>query len=285
MRGKVVVITGGNSGIGLAAARDIAARGATVVITARSEMKGATAVDLIRRSSGNDATTVLPLDLASFASIRAFAERVLDQYDRLDVLVNNAGGLLSQRRLTREGHEMTFGVNHLGHFLLTGLLRERLEVSAPSRIINVSSIGHRFGSISFADPMYERRRYNPSEAYNQSKLANVLFTAELAERLNGTGVTANSLHPGAVRTGFGSADDTRGFERFVMVIGRPFMISARRGAKTIVYLACSPEVETVTGRYFVRCKPRTPSKKARDPETARRLWDLSEELITPRSGW
>ncbi len=284
MRGKVVVITGGNSGIGLAAAREIAARGATVVITARSEMKGATAVDLIRRSSGNDATTVLPLDLASFASIRAFAERVLDQYDRLDVLVNNAGGLLSQRQLTREGYEMTFGVNHLGHFLLTDLLRERLEASAPSRIINVSSIGHRFGSISFADPMYERRRYNPTEAYNQSKLANVLFTAELAKRLHGTGVTANSLHPGAVRTAFGSADDTRGFERLVMVIGRPFMISARRGAKTIVHLACSPEVETVSGQYFVRCKPRTPSKRARDPETARRLWDLSEELITSRSG-
>ncbi len=195
------------------------------------------------------------------------------------MLVNNAGGLLSKRQLTQESYEMTFGVNHLGHFLLTELLLDRLRDSAPSRIVNVSSIGHRFGAISFADPMYERRPYNPTEAYNQSKLANVLFSGELAKRLDGTGVTANSMHPGAVRTGFGSADDTAGFERVVMAIGRPFMISARRGAKTIVYLACSPEVATVSGQYFVRCRPHTPSKNARDPEAARRLWELSDELV------
>jgi NAD(P)-dependent dehydrogenase (short-subunit alcohol dehydrogenase family) len=282
MRGRVVIITGGNSGIGLAAAREIAKRGATVVITARREMKGATALDIVRRYSGNDAAAVLPLDLSSFASIRTFAARMLAEYDRLDVLVNNAGGLLSKRQLTREGYEMTFGVNHLGHFLLTELLLDRLEFSAPSRIVNVSSIGHRLGAISFSDPMYEQRPYNPTEAYNQSKLANVLFTAELAKRLVGTGVTANSMHPGAVRTGFGSADDTQGFERMVMTIGRPFMISARRGSKTIVYLACSPDVASVSGEYFVRCKPHTPSKNARDPEAARRLWQLSDELVAER---
>ena len=279
MRGKVVVITGGNSGIGFAAAREIARRGATVVITARSERKGASAVEIIRRSSKNNATAVLPLDLASFDSIRAFADRLLNDYERLDVLVNNAGGLLSQRQLTQEGYEMTFGVNHLGHFLLTQLVLDRLEQSAPSRIVNVSSIGHRFGAMSFADPMYERRPYNPTEAYNQSKLANVLFTRELARRLQGTGVTANSMHPGAVRTGFGSAEDTRGFERAVMIVGRPFMISARRGAKTIVFLACSPEVADVAGEYFVRRKPHIASKNGRDDAAARKLWDLSEELI------
>jgi NAD(P)-dependent dehydrogenase (short-subunit alcohol dehydrogenase family) len=284
MRGKVVVITGGNSGIGLAAAREIARKGATVVITARSEMKGASALDIIRRYSKNDASAVLPLDLASFASIRTFADRMLNDYERLDVLVNNAGGLLSQRQLTQEGYEMTFGVNHLGHFLLTELLLDRLKRSAPSRIVNVSSIGHRFGAMSFADPMYERRSYNPTDAYNQSKLANVLFTRELARRLEGTGVIANSMHPGAVRTGFGSADDTKGFERAVMVVGRPFMISARRGAKTIIHLACSPDVADVSGEYFVRCKPHVASKNGRNDTAAAKLWDLSEELVAAATG-
>jgi NAD(P)-dependent dehydrogenase (short-subunit alcohol dehydrogenase family) len=284
MRGKVVVITGGNSGIGLAAAREIARKGATVVITARSEMKGASALDIIRRYSKNDASAVLPLDLASFASIRTFADRMLNDYERLDVLVNNAGGLLSQRQLTQEGYEMTFGVNHLGHFLLTELLLDRLKRSAPSRIVNVSSIGHRFGAMSFADPMYERRSYNPTDAYNQSKLANVLFTRELARRLEGTGVIANSMHPGAVRTGFGSADDTKGFERAVMVVGRPFMISARRGAKTIIHLACSPDVADVSGEYFVRCKPHVASKNGRNDAAAEKLWDLSEELVAAATG-
>jgi NAD(P)-dependent dehydrogenase (short-subunit alcohol dehydrogenase family) len=204
---------------------------------------------------------------------------VLDHYDRLDVLVNNAGGLLSERQLTDEGYEMTFGANHLGHFLLTGLLLERLESSAPSRVVNVSSIAHRFGSISFADPMFEQRSYAGIDAYNQSKLANVLFTTELARRLDGTGVTANCLHPGPVRTQFGHADDTRGFERFVMAIGRPFMVSAHRGSRTITYLASSPDVEGVSGQYFVRCRRHTPSKGARDPDVARRLWDLSEQLV------
>jgi NAD(P)-dependent dehydrogenase (short-subunit alcohol dehydrogenase family) len=288
MAGKVVVITGGNSGIGLASAREIAKQGAQVVITSRNTRKGEQAVEIVRRYAGRDDAAVLPLDLASFASIRDFAGRLLEEYPRLDVLVNNAGGLLSQRQLTQDGLEMTFGVNHVGHYLLTELLMDRLIESAPSRIVNVSSIGHRFGAISFADPLYEQRPYNPTEAYNQSKLANVLFTAELSQRLAGTGVTANSLHPGAVRTAFGNADDTSGFERAVMVVGRPFMISARRGAKTIVYLACSPEVAEVSGQYFVRCKPHTPSQRARDPEAARRLWDMTAVLVADphaRSGW
>jgi NAD(P)-dependent dehydrogenase (short-subunit alcohol dehydrogenase family) len=204
---------------------------------------------------------------------------LLDQYDRLDVLVNNAGGLLSERQLTAEGYEMTFGANHLGHFLLTDLLLERLRASAPSRIVNVSSIAHRFGSISFADPMFERRSYAGIDAYNQSKLANVLFTTELARRLAGTGVTANCLHPGAVRTRFGNADDTRGFERIVVAIGRPFMVSARRGSRTITYLASSPAVEGVSGQYFVRSRQHTASKGATDVDTARQLWELSEKLV------
>jgi NAD(P)-dependent dehydrogenase (short-subunit alcohol dehydrogenase family) len=257
MRGRVVVITGGNSGIGKEAAVDLARMGATIVITSRSETKGVEAVEEVRRRSGSDAVAMLPLDLSSFDSIRTFSER----------------------QLTAEGYEMTFGANHLGHFLLTNLLLERLEASAPSRVVNVSSIAHRFGSISFADPMFEQRSYAGIDAYNQSKLANVLFTTELARRLAGTEVTANCLHPGAVRTRFGHADDTRGFERAVMVIGRPFMVSARRGSRTITYLASSPDVEGVSGQYFVRCRRHTPSKGAQDADAARRLWELSEQLV------
>jgi NAD(P)-dependent dehydrogenase (short-subunit alcohol dehydrogenase family) len=190
--------------------------------------------------------------------------------------------LLSERQLTSEGYEMTFGANHLGHFLLTDLVLERLKACAPSRIVNVSSIAHRFGTISFADPMFERRGYNGIEAYNQSKLANVLFTAELARRLAGTGVTANCLHPGAVRTRFGNADDTRGFDRFVMALGRPFMVGPRRGSRTITFLASSPDVEGVSGAYYVRCRRHTASMAARNPDAARRLWQLSEELVAAR---
>lgn len=281
MRGKVVLITGGNSGIGRVAAVELARMGATVLITARDEAKGADALAELRRRSGRDDPAVLSLDLADLRSVCALADRVLDRYGRLDVLVNNAGGVLSERRLTADGFEATFGVNHLGHFLLTKLLLERLKRSAPARIVNVSSVAHRFavGGFSFADPQFERRRYRGVAAYNQSKLANILFTMELARRLAGTGVTANALHPGAVATGFGSAEDTKGIERAAMVLGRPFLISPERGARTLVYLASSPAVAGVTGGYFVRCRMHTPSRAARDPRAAHRLWELSEQLL------
>jgi NAD(P)-dependent dehydrogenase (short-subunit alcohol dehydrogenase family) len=281
LRGKVVLITGGNAGIGRAAAVELARMGATVLITSRDEQKGADALAELRRRSGRDDAAVLPLDLASLRSVRALAERVLRDYDRLDVLVNNAGAVLSERKLTEDGFEATFGVNHLGHFLLTELLVERLKQSAPARIINVASVAHRFvpGGFSFADPQFERRRYRGAAAYNQSKLANILFTMELARRLAGTGVTANALHPGAVASEFGSADDTRGLERVAMVLGRPFLISPERGARTVVYLASSSAVAGVTGGYFVRCRMHTPSRAARDPQAARRLWELSEQLL------
>jgi NAD(P)-dependent dehydrogenase (short-subunit alcohol dehydrogenase family) len=280
MSGKVVVITGGNSGIGRAAAADLVSMGATVLITSRDADRGAGAVAEIRSTTSHGTVELVSLDLASFASIRACASQVLERFDRLDVLVNNAGGIISDRRLTGDGFEMTFGVNHLGHFLLTRLLLDRLEASAPARVINVASVAHRFSSgFSFADPMYESRRYFGTDAYNQSKLANILFTQELARRLMGRGVTANSMHPGAVRSGFGAAGDTRGIERAFLVMGRPFLIGPKRGARTIVYLASSPKVADVTGKYFVRRRVHKPSRAARDVDTARRLWELSEELV------
>jgi len=277
---RVVVVTGGNSGIGRAAAVELARMGATVVIGARDPVKGAEAVTEIRRRAGTERAEALPLDLASTRSIRAFATEVQARHDRLDVLVNNAGAILSERRLTEDGFEATFGVNHLGHFLLTTLLLDRLRASAPSRIVNVASVAHRFcRGFPFADPQFERRRYRPAPAYNQSKLANVLFTMELARRLAGTAVTANCVHPGGVRTGFGSAEDTRGLERAIMVIARPFLLSPEQGARTVVYAAASAELEGVTGQYLVRCRQHTPSRAARDPDAARRLWELSERLL------
>lgn len=275
-----MVVTGGNSGIGKEAAVALAALGATVVITARDAQKGTRALDEIRQRSGRDTVEVMALDLADFASIRTFAAQLLDRHDRLDVLVNNAGGILSRRLETAQGFEMTFGVNHLGHFLLTDLLLDRLRASQRSRIVTVSSIGHRLAprGMSFAD-LQSTHHYWSMDAYAQSKLANVLFTLELARRLDGSGVTANCLHPGIVRTGFGSADDTTGVERLTVVLGSPFYVSAQTGARTTVFLASSPAVAGRSGGYYVRCREHRPSSAARDPQAARHLWQISEQLI------
>ena len=277
---SVILITGANSGIGKEAAVALARMGATTVITARDAAKGQAALDEIKQRSGSDTVEVMALDLADFGSIRAFSEQFHDRFDRLDVLINNAGAILSDRQVTAQGFEATFGVNHLGHFLLTDLLLDRLESSAPSRVVNVASLAHRYAhrGLDFSD-LQSERGYQSMNVYGKSKLANVLFTTELARRLAGTGVTANCLHPGAVATGFGNADDTTGWERFTMMLGRPFFISAERGARTIVYLAAAPEVADKTGGYYVRSKLRTASKAGRDDQAAERLWELSEAMV------
>jgi NAD(P)-dependent dehydrogenase (short-subunit alcohol dehydrogenase family) len=281
VEGKVVLITGGNSGIGKWAAIGLAQMGATVVITSRDADRGQTALREIREQSGSDDVEVMELDLAAFASIRAFAAAFLDRYDRLDVLINNAGGILSDRSETAEGFETTFGVNHLGHFLLTDLLLDRIKASAPSRIINVSSMAHRGAvrGMNFDDLQSATGRYSPSSAYAQSKLANILFTRELARRLDGTGVTVNALHPGGVSSGFGREGDTARLARLVMFIAQPFLISSEKGARCSIYLASSPEVEGVSGEFFQRNRPARTTAAARDDEAARRLWDVSEELV------
>jgi NAD(P)-dependent dehydrogenase (short-subunit alcohol dehydrogenase family) len=280
---RTIVITGGNAGIGREAAVTLARRGATVVITARDEAKGRDALDHVRSRSRSDRVEVASLDLASFASIRAFAESFLATHDRLDVLVNNAGGIISERRLTEDGFEMTFGVNHLGHFLLTALLRDRLQDSAPSRVVTVASIGHRLGTMHWPDLQYERG-YVGTVAYNQSKLANVLFAQGLARRLEGTGVTATCCHPGPVRTGFGAHGDTQGFERFFLTIARPFEITPRWGSRVLVHLAAAPSGAEDAGGYYVggylgRAARHRPSRAARDPVSAERLWAISEQLV------
>ena len=285
LHGQVIAITGGNSGIGKEAAVSLARMGATVVFTARNPAKGEAALTDIRQRSGSSTVELMALDLADFASIRSFASELLERFDRLDVLVDNAGGIISEQAHTTEGFELTFGANHLGHFLLVELLRDRLVHSAPSRVITVSSLAHRyaFHGLSF-DDLQSDLGYSSMDVYAKSKLANLMFSNELARRLDGTGVTSNTLHPGAIRSGFGRSEGSRGLDRAVMIIGAPFLRSAKSGSKTIVYLASSPDVAGATGGYYVRKKLHKPSKHARDQAAARRLWDASESLIAGAGG-
>jgi NAD(P)-dependent dehydrogenase (short-subunit alcohol dehydrogenase family) len=284
MAGKTVVITGGNSGIGLATAKALAGAGARVLVTARDEQRGSQAVEEIRRSSGSSSVELVVFDLADLASVRKGAAEILDRAGRIDVLINNAGVIQSERRLTPDGLETTFAVNHLGHFLLTQLLLERITASAPSRIVNVASTAHKGArrGLDF-DDLQSERGYRGMKVYSKSKLANIYFTKELARRLAGTGVTVNCLHPGTVGTGYGRDGDAGGLLAFGIKVAKPFMLRPDQGARTSVYLASSSAASDVTGEYFVRRRPRQPSKVARDPEAAARLWVASEKLIAEHS--
>jgi NAD(P)-dependent dehydrogenase (short-subunit alcohol dehydrogenase family) len=283
MSGKFVVITGGNAGIGKEAAVGLARKGAHVVITARNADKGAAAVAEIRERSGSDSVEVMPLDLASFASIRSFASDLLGRSDRLDVLLNNAGLVLGTRTLTDDGFEATFGVNHLGHFLLTQQLLDRIRASAPARVINVSSHAHKQArkGLDF-DDLQSERSYKSFAVYGKSKLANIYFTHELSRRLDGTEVTVNALHPGFVASRFGRDGDGGLLGEIGMTLGRPFAISPEKGAQTSVWLASEPEGAATTGGYFYKCAPAQPSRVAQDSEAARRLWAASEELVASK---
>jgi NAD(P)-dependent dehydrogenase (short-subunit alcohol dehydrogenase family) len=275
------VITGGNTGIGKEAGVGLAGLGAHVVITSRNEERGRAARDEIVERSGNQFVEVMPLDLASFRSIRAFAADVLDRFDQLEVLVDNAGLIHQRRTKTEEGFETTFGVNHLGHFLLTDLLLERLRASAPARVVVVASNAHKGArrGLDF-DDLQGERKYRWMDAYSKSKLANIYFTRELARRLDATEVTVNALHPGFVRSDFGRGGDLGGVYGWgIKYVASPFAISPEKGARTTIYLASSPEVDGVTGGYFYKCKPAAPSTVAQDDAAARRLWGASEQLV------
>ncbi len=281
MQGKTVVVTGANSGIGFETASVLASMGARVLVTARNADRGRAAVAAITQAlQGDGQVQLVVFDLADLASVRRGAAEILEQAPRLDVLVNNAGLVLSERAETVDGYEATFATNHLGPFLLTNLLLERITASAPSRVVNVASTAHNAArkGIPF-DDLQSTQHYRGMRVYGQSKLANILFTLELARRFEGSGVTANSLHPGTVRSGYGADGDARGLLAFGIKIASPFFLSPAKGARTSVYLASSPEVEGVSGEYFVKCKPRAPRRWAQDPEAARRLWQVSEELV------
>jgi retinol dehydrogenase-14 len=276
MAGKTVLVTGGTGGIGKATAVGLAVLGARVGITGRDRVRAEAAVADIRAASGNLAVDVFAADLSSQAQVRRLAGEVLDAYPRLDVLVNNVGGFWAHRHVTADGLEHTFALNHLAPFLLTDLLLDRLTGSAPARVVTVSSGAHATGHIDFAD-LQGSAGYSGQRAYNASKLANVMFTYELARRLDGTGVTANVLHPGVVRTNFG-AEDQAGM-KVILPLVRPFLKSPAAGAATTIYLASSAEVDGVTGRYFANRKPKTSSKASYHTGTAARLWQVSADLV------
>ena len=280
MDAKVVLITGGNAGIGKETAVGLAQKGARVLITSRDAQRGGAAVAEIRERSGSDAVEVVALDLADLGSVRRCAAEVLQRTDRLDVLVNNAGLVMSRRTETADGFETMFGVNHLGPFLLTNLLLDRLRASAPSRVVVVSSGAHKQSrtGIDF-DDLQSERSFSPFTVYGMTKLANIYFARELARRLEGTGVTANSLHPGFVATRFGRDGDTGPVLQFFGWLARPFALSQAAGARTSIWLASSSDVDGVSGLYFYKCASAHTSKAGADDEAAKRLWAVSEELV------
>ncbi len=269
---RVWIVTGANSGIGKATALGLARLDGTVVLACRNAERGEAAREEITRATGNDKMSVMIVDMANQASIRSFAQEFRRMHGRLDALVNNAGIFRRHRHVTPDGLEETFAVNYLGGFLLTHLLLDLLKASAPSRVVNVSSSAHEGGRIHF-DDLQGEGRYRGFRAYGQSKLAQVLFTYELARRLEGTGVTVNACHPGVIRTNFGRDDWP-----WDVHLVRPFFKSPEKGAEAPIYLASSPDVERVTGTYFVKRDPRRSSPASRDAEVARRLYETSLRL-------
>jgi NAD(P)-dependent dehydrogenase (short-subunit alcohol dehydrogenase family) len=277
MNGKICLVTGATNGIGKAAAQALAQMGATVVIVGRDAQKTARVTEEIKSTSGNQNVDFLLADLSSQQEVRRLAEEFKSKYSHLNVLLNNAGGTFATRQLSVDGMEMTFALNHLAYFLLTNLLLETMKASAPARIVNVSSDAHSGGKIDFNNLQGEQS-YSSFGPYGNSKLANILFTTELARRLEGTGVTVNALHPGLTSTGFGK--NNPGF--IMKIMGAIIPLIARppeKGAETSIYLATSPEVQSITGKYFVDCKVTQPAPQASDKTVAKRLWDVSTELV------
>ena len=276
------MVTGATAGIGKVTAREIAKQGATVVIVGRSESKCQSTVDEIRRATGNEKVDYLLADLSSLTQTRQVAEAFKMRYDRLDVLVNNVGAMFLEYGETDDGFERTFALNHLsGYFSLTTALLDLLKASAPARIVSVASGAHTQGKINFTN-LEMRGNYKAFAQYSNSKLMNILFTNELARQLDGTGVTANALHPGFVASNFGSTNNSKWWVRPVMKLAQLVAISEDNGAKTSIYLATSPEVEGVTGQYFDKCKAISPIATALDESIQRRLWEVSSELIAQK---
>ena len=275
MAGKICLVTGATSGIGKETALGLARQGATVVVGGRNEERAMSTVEQIKQRTGNPSVDYLLADLSSLQQVRDLAAEFKSRYSRLDVLVNNAGAIMLGRQVSVDGIELTFALNHLNYFLLTNLLLDLLVASAPARIVNVSSSSHRRGSMNFNDLQLEQR-YGGMRAYSQSKLANVMFTYELARRLEGTGVTANALHPGLVATNFLANNGRMG--RFLCFFMGLRGISQAKGALTSLYLGTSDEVEGVSGRYFVKQRENRSSRASYDETAASRLWQISEEL-------
>ena len=277
LSGRNAVVTGGTGGIGKATARGLVALGARVAIVGRDPARLTAAAEDLSRTTGNDEVDVFEADLSSQAQVRRLAARLEERYPRIDVLVNNVGGFWAHRHATEDGLELTFALNHLAPFLLTGLLIDRMRAQGRARIVAVASSAEALGRIDFED-LQATERYSGQRAYNQSKLADMLFTYELARRLSGTTVTANAVHPGVTRTAYGAEDQAR-FYAATGGIARPFMRSPERGADTVVWAASAAELDGVTGGYFHDRRPKRSSPRSHDKETAKRLWRVSEELV------
>jgi len=276
MNGKICLVTGGTNGIGKSAAQALAKMGATVVIVGRNAPKTAQVVKEIRAISGNNKVDSLPADLSSQQAVRQLAEEFKRRYQHLHVLLNNVGAAFMKRELSVDGIEMTFALNHLAYFLLTNLLLDTLKASAPARIINVSSGAHTSGKIEF-DDLQGERTYGFA-AYPNAKLATILFTVELARRLEGASVTVNALHPGITATGFGK-NNGRVMATLVTIIAPLFMRPSAKGAQTSIYLASSPTVEGITGKYFYDSQVTPAAQQATDMVVARKLWDVSAKMV------
>lgn len=275
--GKTVVITGANTGIGKETAIDLAKRGARIIIACRDMEKGQAALKEVIETSANENVTCMKLDLSDSKSIREFAESINKGEDKLTILINNAGVMVCPYGKTADGFELQIGVNHMGHFLLTYLLLDLIKKSAPARIINVSSMAHTWGSINLED-INSEKSYDKRGAYSQSKLANVLFTRSLAKRLQGTGVTTYSLHPGVVQTDLWR--HLSGPQQFVMKVVSPFTKSSTEGAQTTIFCAVEPALENESGGYYSDCAPAKCSAPAQDEDLAQKLWELSCKMLS-----
>lgn len=280
MNGNVVVVTGANSGIGKETAVALAAMGATTILACRNPEKAAAAAAEVRERAASDAVGVVILDLADLASVGTAAATIADRWGRVDVLVNNAGGIWTRRETTVQGFEQTFGVNHLGPFYLTRLLLATLVASAPARIVNVSSAVHRLASRGLRwDDLQHQRHYSAIAVYGQSKLANILFTRALAQRLDPDLVTANAVHPGPVRSGFGMDGDTKGVLGMANLLVRPFEVTPMAGADTVIFCSFDPSLAGQSGGYWSNRSQATMSHSARDDAAVERLWTESERLL------
>ena len=287
MKGKVVIITGATSGIGQVAAEKLAAKGARIVQVARDKERGQAAITRLNQVAPGIAHSIYYADLSRLSEMNRVATEIAQSEPRIDVLMNNAGAIFGKRQLTEDGLELTFALNHMSYFMMTQLLRDRLIASAPSRVVNTASDARTSGTVDFDDLQSEKAyRFNLLEwmryggpafkVYARSKLMNILYTRELARKLAGTGVTANSLHPGFVATRFG--DHTGGLIGFGISIAKRFALTPEQGAETLVHLASSPDVAATTGEYFHKCRPATPSREAQDDDKAQRLWLETSKL-------
>ncbi len=277
MNGKLAIVTGANSGMGMATVEALADEGARVIMLCRSEKRGREALAKLSEKKERQLELML-CDLGDYASIRSFVAEVKEKYNRIDILVNNAGFIALDRQETKEGLERQFGINHIGHFLLTTELLDLMGEG--SRIVNVASGAHKAGKIHF-DDINLTKRFNVIKAYSQSKLANVLFTRELARRVKERGITVNCCHPGAVATNMG-VDRETGFGKTITGILKPFFLTPAEGARTAIYLATDESVKDISGEYFYKCKIAKSSKRSKDPELAKRLFELSEQLVSAR---